>query len=583
MMNQSAWYQRRRKSCLGRLLLAGMCMVWGGATALADVQTDTKDLLPHEKAVSLLDSRGKDPVGELRKLVREPGFNPNAVDRYSRSLLDLAAIFEHVDSLKLLLESGADVNANEGGRGDTVLMWANTKPIAELLLKHGADLNARNKAGQTALMVSLWRGRYEVADLFISKGLDVNDRDRRGETALMQAARDGRMKALCLLLSRKADPDLADDKGNTARSLAIENKHAQAVKLLSGKISVTEQEAINQLIDSLDRGKKDPAAQLRPWLEQGKLDPNMRDERGDPILRWFIAWNMKDSVKLLLDSGADVNARGSWRRDMPMVSARNVEMAQLLLDQGADLQARNDEGEGLVSAILYFYETEQVADFLLSKGLDVNDRAKKGETALMMAVRRGNVDKVRFLLSKGADPSLKNDEGLTAFDLAQRNDPHPRTDQIIKLLKSDPATLKPRIVAPEMDKAVALFKGRICTVKAVKDVLSEHNMDVNACDSEGVALLMWAIYYEQPQAVRYLIAQKADLNAQDNEGKTALMYAVENGDRDTVALLLGKGADPAIKDLAGKGAMDMMDQLDKKTRSQITRLIERAQNKAGTR
>lgn len=579
-MSASIKNGKKRIDGLKGLILAGMCMIWACQAVATGEERAAQAATPEQKALALLDSRGLDPVNQLKKLVKEPGFDLNAVDESSRSLLDLAAIFEHLDSLKLLLDCGANVNANEGGRGDTVLMWSNTKAIAELLLARGADVKLRNGRGETALMVSLWRRRYDVADLFLSRGLNVNDTDSSGQTALMKAARDGRMRALCFLLERKADPSLTDKQGNTALSLAVKHKRGQAVKLLNGTISLRDQQAINDLLESLNADSKDPAHRLRTWIDGGKLDPAMCVDDGDPLLYALVNWDMKESVKLLLDAGADPNTRDDWRNDPLLVAARNVEMATLLLEHGADLNARNGVGENVLSAILYYYDREAVADFLLSKGLNIDDGAENGDTALMRAVQYGNAGAVRYLLSKGADRSVKNKAGLTALDLARQAKGNRHNELIIKLLESDPESLKPRIFNPGVDQAITLFKGRLCTVKALRDLLSEHKMDVNACDRDGMSLLIWAVYCDQPQAVKYLVQQKADVNVQDDAGKTALMYAVDNGDRDMVALLIGNGADPTLRDEAGRKAIDMMDDVDKKTRSQIARLIERAQSKA---
>ncbi|MGA2093145.1 MAG: ankyrin repeat domain-containing protein [Sedimentisphaerales bacterium] len=55
---------------------------------------------------------------------------------------------------------------------------------------------------------------------------------------------------------------------------------------------------------------------------------------------------------------------------------------------------------------------------MLGKGIEVNTRDRRGETALTMAVQNGNIEIVRLLLEKGADANVKNTDGITALIIA---------------------------------------------------------------------------------------------------------------------------------------------------------------------
>lgn len=83
------------------------------------------------------------------------------------------------------IEAGADVNAKDNN-GATALIrsaWEGDYELAELLLKHGADVNARNNDGCTALMFAAFDGHPKVAELLIAYGADKNLRDKNGSTA----------------------------------------------------------------------------------------------------------------------------------------------------------------------------------------------------------------------------------------------------------------------------------------------------------------------------------------------------------------------------------------------------------------
>ena len=57
--------------------------------------------------------------------------------------------------------------------------------IARLLVEKGADVDARDDTGVTALMNAAWDQRLELVEFLIEKGADVNARDQDGKTALM--------------------------------------------------------------------------------------------------------------------------------------------------------------------------------------------------------------------------------------------------------------------------------------------------------------------------------------------------------------------------------------------------------------
>ena len=55
-------------------------------------------------------------------------------------------------------------------------------------LRCGADMNSKDKCGQTALMEASWHGNKEIVELLIASGADVNAKDNEGATALMRAS-----------------------------------------------------------------------------------------------------------------------------------------------------------------------------------------------------------------------------------------------------------------------------------------------------------------------------------------------------------------------------------------------------------
>ncbi len=139
-----------------------------------------------------------------------------------------------VDVVRALIGAGADVNARNGA-GDTALMQAayyRRRDVAALLLDAGADVNAQDDFGQTALMSSAHKNpNAEVMGALIDAGAELDARDCAGRTALIRSvmhdgSKDYQFYSLTfnLLLDAGADPHIVDDEGKRAIDYARENR-----------------------------------------------------------------------------------------------------------------------------------------------------------------------------------------------------------------------------------------------------------------------------------------------------------------------------------------------------------------------
>jgi hypothetical protein len=135
--------------------------------------------------------------------------------------LHLAAYFGVEEAVReFVLDDGRLGIDVQDDRGRTPLLWAvksKHEPVVCLLLENGANANAEDATGQTALGMAAVRGDTAIATALLEKSADVDARaDRRGRTALMLAAQSKTDAMVKLLLERGARLDARDDVGHSA-------------------------------------------------------------------------------------------------------------------------------------------------------------------------------------------------------------------------------------------------------------------------------------------------------------------------------------------------------------------------------
>jgi ankyrin repeat protein len=120
-----------------------------------------------------------------------------------------------------------------GGRDDQRLITGargKIMPVVLAALKAGADIEARDEIGRTALIWSAFQDHAPMLAYLIDQGADVNAFDQRGRTALIWAAIAGREAAADTLLENGADPAIADADGNTAAAHAVAEGHTDLAR-----------------------------------------------------------------------------------------------------------------------------------------------------------------------------------------------------------------------------------------------------------------------------------------------------------------------------------------------------------------
>jgi ankyrin repeat protein len=259
-------------------------------------------------------------------------------------------------------------------------------------------------------------------------------------------------------------------------------------------------------------------------------DVNLKDQKETTPLMYAAAFGSVDAMKILLDAGADVNAKNALSVSPLLWCAGDLEKVRLLVLKGADVNARSKQGQTPLLIAASHDGASEIVKFLLDKGADVSARGFMNTTALLSATYANDTAIVKLLLQKGVDVNAKDATGETAL----MNAASYGNVEVTRLL---------------------LAKG--ADVNAVG--VAEGQQMKNGLIALGLFTpLLLAVAHGGPEEVKTLLDAGAKVNVQDVRGMTPLMLAIgtDRADPRVVKLLLAKGADSAVKSKNGETAAD---------------------------
>ncbi|TVY76036.1 Ankyrin-3 [Lachnellula suecica] len=426
---------------------------------------------------------------DLIKLLVEKGADVNAEDEHGRLALHHAAILGNEDVLRILLENGAEVDCTDTFRHSRTALHYATKFQKE-----------------TAVQVLL---EYKAA---------VNTLDAKDRTALHLAAKGVRERIVELLLEKDADPKLADKEGNTPLHLAV-------ITLFGGSILAIE-------------------------LLLSKSNVNAIDNDGATALHHAAKHGEEGAVPFLLEKGADLEILDKAKRSVLHYAAQNGSTAILesLVREDTDLEAADEDGETALYIAAYYSRSDAVR-LLLDKGASPNCKNNNNQTPIYQAVWEGELDMVKLFRDRGA--ALDVVESNFGYTLLHRACSEGREEIVRYLLKSGHS-----VEVLDEDGWTPLHVAALNGYVEVMELLHESHANLFARAEDGRSALHFA--FRKMKAAKWLLAHHVDVDSCDNGDATPLMSAVSDGLRQLVELFLRAGADPNRADSEGKHSLHCM-------------------------
>eukprot|EP01088_Endostelium_zonatum_P016532 TRINITY_DN450_c0_g1_i1.p1 TRINITY_DN450_c0_g1~~TRINITY_DN450_c0_g1_i1.p1 ORF type:complete len:463 (-),score=111.91 TRINITY_DN450_c0_g1_i1:43-1431(-) len=266
----------------------------------------------------------------LVKLLLEYGADPSSYSTQHAGCcaLHIAAEKNYVDVVRLLLDqANVNVNVRSVKQQLTPLISASccgSLDAVNVLLSHGAEIDAQSSTGNTALMLAIDRGKIEVALALIKNKADLEIRGQKGWTALHNAASGGEkgyLEVAEALLAAGASVDALSETMLTPLHEAAGKSLVEIVQLLVNR---------GANVNARDKFNNTP---LRMCASNAQSFATIETFKG--------------TVEILLKAGAEINAGTTINTTSlhSVVKWGNVEAVKFMLEKGADANIRTSKGE----------------------------------------------------------------------------------------------------------------------------------------------------------------------------------------------------------------------------------------------
>ncbi|KAL9616184.1 MAG: hypothetical protein Q9160_008915 [Pyrenula sp. 1 TL-2023] len=472
-----------------------------GIEAHQDRNIDECNLAEEHRRVPLAHAAcyGLDPVVE--QLLDEHEQNVNE-SRSCAPALQMAVEFDHLSTVKLLLDRGADINASTFSDKSVLgsACMSASLEVVKFMLDHGAtDKHIDLKTSYSALACAAARDDddVKVARLLLRRGHQINKTSGIFEgTALHRAASWLNLSIALALLSDGADKTLADIDGELPLHRAV--------------------------------GQGECSLELAKALYFEGADAAEDRDSNIPL---YTSINGNEAVcEMFIEAASDIQLREPNLTNAFLQAAGQgfLRVARFLRKKGAQLES--GDRVAIIEASLHGHLN--IVEYLLQEGAPVDARDIDGFTPFLCAIKEGHEEVWRFLATKAADihvTTTKSHFNACHMDAALRD-----TKTLRWLLDHGVDGDK-----PNDGGFTPLYHAAFEDVERALEILLEYGADINMQidNQNGISVAHWAAWNNQVEVLQWLSDAEAFMNTLDRWGRTPFLVAIEQGHIGSVKFL----------------------------------------------
>jgi ankyrin repeat protein len=435
-------------------------------------------------------------------LEQQSGNNVNKLLHDGRTYLFSAASRGNFEVVEYLISKGANVNIEDTHDATAIRFAAssgqNNTKIYDALIAAGADVKQKNSEGANLVLLAVANDKnFVLTDYFISKGLSLKDTDASGNTAFNYVARTGKIDVMKALIEKGV-------KYN-------DNAFMMAAQGGGG------------------RGGNTIGLDVFQYLESLNIKPTVINSNGENVLHYIARKpNQVEIIKYFVAKGVDIN------------------------------KADNEGNTVFMNAASTNRDTVTIA-LLLTSTKNINQKNKKGVSALAMAVKGNSAEVIQLLISKAADVKVIDTDG---------------NNLAYYLIQSYNTQQQGGFGGEGGRPGGGGFGGgepRANPFDAKLKVLQQAGFNITTPQKDGNTLYHLAIAKNDLSLLKKIEPLQADVNAKNKEGLTALHKAAMISKDDVILkYLLSIGAKKDITTEFKETAFDLAKENEYLSKTKIS-------------
>jgi ankyrin repeat protein len=393
----------------------------------------------------------------------------------------------------------------------------------------------------------------------LDKGANVNAKENvKGETALTFASALGRADVVKVLTAHKADVSVTTKVQDLAAFAEEEQKRLAELFAQQGRGGQG---------GAGGRGRGPQGPQIAGVTRQYNYTELVGYWGGMSALHLAARQGYSDVATALLDAGADINQKAAGDQTTPLLIAiinGHFDLAKQLLDRGADPNAAQS-----VNGVTPLYAT---------LGCQWSDKALYPQPRAFEQQKTSYLELMQALLDKGADPNVRLTRKVwySQYDFDQSGVDETGATPFFRAAYAADVDAMKLLVKYGADYNMRTMRtpGRVRTGDVVREVQDVSPLPPVPPGGPALTPLLAASgagygegfaanhHHHAPAgmlpAVKYLVEElHVDVNAKDHDGNTAVHNAAARGDNEMIQYLVSKGADVLQVNREGKTTVDM--------------------------
>jgi len=470
-------------------------------------------------------------------------------------IISIEILLRNINSpliVKRFADNNIDIKKQDGNTALIISAEYGNLNKVKTLVEYGAALNMQNIEGETALFVAFKNSHFNVGRYLLERNADPNIKTRSQDSLLTLAEKNGYYNLVRLIINKNSTIKISDD--DISLLIAVNNGWFDLVTELIAQgvdINVKDPEGNSALMLALIIKQDD----IFKYLLSKGAKINLQNNDGDTVIHLAIKNRDLYYIENLIKTGPEMNIRNN-DGNTPLICAikrKNYSIARLLIStKKVDINIKNNEGNTalffaikddarMIIELLQEYKTDlfiennrkqiplhyaaSIGNFSFVKmqlkenhSFDINGKDKYGNTILMYAIQKRNVESAFQIIKHGIDLNITDLTGQTALLYAIRQNMKEIAELIIH----------------SCDKACLDLK------------------DIN----HETALII-ASKKKYIRIIRFLLAKGASVDIPDSKGNTALFHAVKLKHREIIQLLIHYRANPGISNNSFESPMDI--------------------------